>query len=148
MLKRKAVEQIARTARRTKNLEFETPKHEVKNSQKGHLQHNQRVGNDCHEDQMHATALNHDVKDKAKDDYDPLFNATYTQDPQLPGLKGQTDLIKARLEKRNRTDASAFDDETGPPDKRQALNAITKKQSNKRVPNIIFLLRQSKLRGQ
>ena len=82
---------------------------------------------------MHATAVNHNVKDKANDEHDPFFNATYTQDPQLPGMKGQTELIKARFEKRTRTDASVYEAEAGPPDKRQALNVITKKQSSTRA---------------
>ena len=133
MLKRKVVEQTAQVTKRKKNPEFEAPKHEAKNSQEGHPQHNLRVGNDCHEDQMHARAANHKVKDKANDEHDPIFNATYTQDPQLPGVKGQTELIKARLKKRTRADASVYEAEAGPPDKRQSLNAIFKKQSSTRA---------------
>ena len=133
MLKRKVVEQSARATKRKKKPEFEAPKHESKNSQEGHLQHNQRVGNDCQENQLHAKDVNQNPKGRANDEQEPFFNATYAHDPQLPGAKGQTELIKARIEKRGRADASVYEAEAGPPDKRHAMNAIIKKQASKRA---------------
>jgi hypothetical protein len=133
MLKRKVVEQSARATKRKKNPEFEAPKHELKNSQEGHFQHNQRMGNDCHENRLHAKAVSQISKGRANDEHEPFFNATYTHDPQLPGAKGQTALIKARVEKRARADAAVYEEEAGPPIKRQAMRAISKKQSSTRV---------------
>ena len=91
------------------------------------------MGNDCHENRLHAKDVSQISKGRANVEHGHLFNATYTHDPQLPGAKGQTALIKARVEKRARADASVYEAEAGPPDKRHALNAITKKQSSTRA---------------
>ena len=91
------------------------------------------MGNDCHENRLHAKDVSQISKGRANVEHGHLFNATYTHDPQLPGAKGQTALIKARVEKRARADAAAYEDEAGPPIKRQAMKAISKKQSSTRA---------------
>ena len=82
---------------------------------------------------MHAKDVSQISKGRANVEHGHLFNATYTHDPQLPGAKGQTALIKARVDKRARADASIYEAEASPPDKRQAMNAITKKRSSTRA---------------
>ena len=58
-----------------------------KKSKEGHLQGIRRGGSECQEDQLQALGSKQDT----------VFNATYEHEPQLPGIKGQTEAIYGRL---------------------------------------------------
>ena len=60
-------------------------------------------------------------------------HATYDHDPQLPGIKGQTALIKLRLNKRQRDESRSYDAEAGNPAKKHKMTKPTTKQLSSRT---------------
>ena len=94
MLKRKVDEQAAQAAKRRRTFEVkavkqvqQSAKQDQTNSREGQLQDIRKEGSECNEDQLQVQLIKEDT----------VFNATYDHDPQLPGIKGQTEAMYGRL---------------------------------------------------
>ena len=98
MLISKAAEQAAKAPKQARPQEHEAAKLDPKNSKRKAVSDIRRGKTECTDDK-HAKFFKTEVPD--------VLNAAFEHDPKLPGVEGQTNLIKLRLNNRLR-DESGF----------------------------------------